>query len=203
MTTLKKLFSSQCKFVIGAVSVDQIPDNFIAEVAFAGRSNVGKSSLINAVIDQKNYARTSKLPGCTQQINFFLLMEKIFLVDLPGYGYASVSQKNRKLWDDLIPDYLIRRSNLRRIFLLIDSRHGIKKIDEEIMDALDRAAVSYQIILTKIDKIKDKDVAAIKEQVESQILIRAAAHPCIIVTSSKKFLGIRDVQSEIMKLLME
>ncbi|MDR1983153.1 MAG: ribosome biogenesis GTP-binding protein YihA/YsxC [Holosporaceae bacterium] len=200
MTTLKGLFSSPCKFIAGAASIDQIPRNFIKEIAFAGRSNVGKSSLINAVVGQKNCAHVSKLPGRTRQINFFTLMDKISLVDLPGYGYASVSKKTRKLWDDLILNYLIGRPNLRRIFLLIDSRRGIKKIDEEIMDVLDNSAVTYQIVLTKIDKIKDKDVPTLKTQIESQITTRTAAYPSVISTSSEKFLGIQDVQSEIMSL---
>jgi GTP-binding protein len=201
MTTLRELFSSPCKFVAGAASMEQIPHNFVAEVAFAGRSNVGKSSLINAVVGQKDCARVSILPGRSRQINFFSLMGKISLVDLPGYGYANVSKKTRKLWDDLILSYLIGRPNLRRIFLLIDSRHGLKKIDKEIMEIFDDSATSYQIVLTKIDK--NHDVASVKEEISLQIVAHAAAHPFIISTSSEKTLGIQDVRSEIMKLLIK
>jgi GTP-binding protein len=199
MTTLRELFGSECKFVAGAASEDQIPCNFLPEVAFIGRSNVGKSSLINALVKQRDCARVSKSPGRTRQINFFSLMNKISLADLPGYGYAAVSRQTRKSWDSLILNYLTGRPNLRRVFLLLDSRHGIKENDDEIMQILDDSAVVYQIILTKIDKIKDR--AIVEEQVKLQIQNHAAAHPTIISTSAEKTLGIQDVQAEIMKFL--
>jgi GTP-binding protein len=200
VTTLKELFSSECKFIAGAASAEQIPCNFIPEVAFAGRSNAGKSSLINALAGKKDCARVSKFPGRTQQINFFTLMDKISLADLPGYGYASISKKTRKSWDSLILNYLTGRPNLKRVFLLVDSRRGIMKNDEEIMEILDDSAVVYQIVLTKIDKIKDK--SAIEKQVEAQIASHTAAYPSIILTSSEKLIGIQELRSEIIKFIM-
>ena len=200
MITVKGLFNSECKFIAGASSIEQIPNNlFMPEVAFVGRSNVGKSSLLNAIVGDRNCARVSKQPGRTQQINFFTIQDRISLADLPGYGYAAVSKKTRKSWDRLILDYLRGRQNLRRIFMLIDSRHGIKANDEEIMDILDDSAVVYQIVLTKIDKISaNSDIA---KKVESQILKHVAAFPRIIQTSSEKMLGINDVKSEIVSIM--
>lgn len=194
------LFNSECKFIAGAASIDQIPDNlFMPEVAFAGRSNVGKSSLINAITGQRGCARVSKRPGRTQQINFFTIRDKISLADLPGYGYAAVSKQIRKSWDKLILDYLKGRQNLRRVFLLIDSRHGIKPNDEEIMKILDNSAVVYQIILTKIDKIKNVD--AVVEKNNEQIAKRVAAFPVVIPTSSETNFGIQKVCTEIVSLI--
>lgn len=200
MTTLKGLFSSECKFIAGATDVNQIPNNiYMPEVAFVGRSNVGKSSLINAVVGKRDCARVSKTPGRTQQINFFSLAEKISLADLPGYGYAVVSKKTRKIWNDLIVDYLLGRQNLRRVFLLIDSRHGLKDNDEKIMDLLDDSAVVYQVVLTKVDKIGD--IPAAIENVNKKINKRVAAFPEIIASSSEKFIGIREIQAEILSLV--
>jgi GTP-binding protein len=197
MISPKELFGSGCRFVAGAASVEQIPRNFIPEVAFIGRSNVGKSSLINALTGQKECARVSKFPGRTQQINFFSLQNKILLADLPGYGYAAISKKMRKTWDDLILGYLLGRSNLRRIFLLIDSRRGIKENDEEIMKILNDSAVVYQIIITKIDKTPGFDV----KKITLQIADYAAAYPSIIMTDSKKNTGINEVRAEIASLV--
>jgi len=191
--SIKEIFSSECRFIAGAASVEQIPSNLVMpEVAFAGRSNVGKSSLINALVGRKDCARVSKFPGRTQQINFFTLADKVSLVDLPGYGYAAISKEKRRSWDRLILDYLTGRPNLRRIFLLVDSRHGIKKNDEEIMEILDDSAVVYQIVLTKVDKIKNQ--SAMEEQIESQIQNHTAAYPTVISTSSEKSHGIQELR---------
>ena len=200
MSTIKGFFSSECKFIAGAASVEQIPNNlFMPEVAFVGRSNVGKSSLLNAVVGQRDCARVSKQPGRTQQINFFNIQDRISLADLPGYGYAAVSKKTRKLWDQLILDYLRGRQNLRRIFLLIDSRHGIKANDDEIMDILDGSAVVYQIVLTKVDKIFN--VSEATKKIDERIAKRVAAFPYSIPTSSEKKIGIQSVQQEIISLI--
>lgn len=178
---------------------DQIPPGILPEVAFVGRSNVGKSSLINALVKQKNCARVSKTPGRTQQINFFQMDNRIVLVDLPGYGYAAVSRGTRRSWDNLILQYLEGRSNLRRVFLLLDARHGIKSQDEEIMRILDAAAVSYQILLTKIDKIAEK--ISPKKQIAEQLEHHPAAHPEIIATSAEESIGMCRIQAEILKFI--
>ena len=149
------IFRHNCEFKIGAATMDAIPKTYQPEVCLAGRSNVGKSSLINALVYRKDIARVSKKPGCTRQLNFFLIDDKFFLVDLPGYGFAEASKKDKQGWNYLIKDYLRGRPNLKRVFLLIDSRHGVKKNDEDIMKILDETAVSYQIVLTKIDEVNE------------------------------------------------
>ncbi|MDR2107291.1 MAG: ribosome biogenesis GTP-binding protein YihA/YsxC [Holosporaceae bacterium] len=197
--TLKQLFGSECKFIAGAALAEQIPPSLTPEAAFVGRSNVGKSSLINAVVGGKGCARVSKSPGCTRQINFFSLGDKVFLADLPGYGYAAVSRETGRQWRDLTFKYLTGRPNLRRVFLLTDARRGIGKNDEEVMDILDVAAVPYLVVLTKIDKIKGE--AALKASTEARIGSRAAAYPAVLLTSSEKFIGIRELQAEIFRLV--
>jgi GTP-binding protein len=199
MKPQRNLFSLGYKFVAGASSIEQIPKSQMPEVAFIGRSNVGKSSLINAVVMNSSCARVSKHPGRTQQINFFSIGDKISLVDLPGYGYASVSKKTRKLWDDLILYYLSERKNLRKIFMLIDSRHGIKANDAEVMDILDELAIVYHVTLTKIDKISN--INSIEQSVVEQLSRRAAAFPHVILTSSEKKIGINNLRSEIISLI--
>ncbi len=203
MQTFKSVFDGNCEFLAGAQDIDQIPafNIIVPEVAFIGRSNVGKSSLINAVTGVDGLAKVSKTPGRTQQINFFSLNRHAILADLPGYGFASVSKKMRKQWDGLILDYLTGRQQLRRAFLLIDSRRGIMSTDDQVMKILDDAAVSYQIILTKIDEIKDEDsiVAKVKENVAKYI----AVHPDILITSSAKNIGIKDIQKTIMDFINE
>ena len=170
------------------------------EGAFVGRSNVGKSSLINSLVGRV-CARVSKTPGRTQQINFFSVNNKISLVDLPGYGYAAVSKQMRIQWDNLILDYLRYRKNLKRIFLLIDSRFGIKNNDEEIIEIFDQLGLSYQIVLTKIDKINENQLSNLIENIEKNLESHPAAFPRILSTSSKNFLGIKEISFHIMDVL--
>ena len=179
----------------------QLPADSLVEVAFAGRSNVGKSSLINALFGQKKLAKTSSTPGRTQQLNYFNLANKLYVVDLPGYGFAKAPKDIVKNWQNLINMYLVGRASLRRVFLLIDSRHGIKKIDEEIMDMLDKAAVTYQIVLTKIDKISSKELEHIIQQTNEKITQHTAAHVTILKTSSEKNLFLDELKAEVAELL--
>ncbi len=195
------LFRSTTSFMLGVASLEQLPLTELNEVAFAGRSNVGKSSLINAVTAQKGLAKTSNTPGRTQQLNYFNVDDKILLVDLPGYGYAQAPEKLVKQWQKLIMTYLQGRVNLKRVFVLIDSRHGIKKVDEEIMDMLDKAAVTYQIILTKTDKITSSALARVINETSQKISSRAAAYVRVLTTSSEKNIGIDAVRAEVASLI--
>ena len=192
----RKYFSGEIEFVLGVVAMEGLPDGDRAEIAFAGRSNVGKSSLLNALTNRKNLARTSNTPGRTQEINYFLLAQQLYIVDLPGYGYAKVSKTQSADWTDLVFAYLRGRPNLRRVMLLIDGRHGIKENDKEVMDMLDTAAVSYQIVLTKCDKPKSADFQKVLEKTLETIRTHVAAHPRLLVTSSVKGDGIEDVRAE-------
>lgn len=196
----ENLFKQQTNFMLGVAKLEQLPLTELNEVAFAGRSNVGKSSLINAVTGQKGLAKTSNTPGRTQQLNYFNVADKILIVDLPGYGYAQAPENLVKQWQKLILTYLQGRVNLKRVFVLIDSRHGIKKVDEEIMDMLDKAAVTYQIILTKTDKISQAALDKISRETESKIAKRAAAYVKVLATSSEKNVGIESVRAEIASL---
>ena len=191
------LFSGQCDFVKGVVDAAGLPADERPEVAFAGRSNVGKSSLINAIVNRKGLARTSNTPGRTQEINFFDLGGRLHLVDLPGYGYAEAPKKRVEAWNRLIRDYLRGRVQLRRVFLLIDARHGVKPIDAEIMMLLDDSAVSYQAVLTKIDKLKPGDVGKAVSALAARIAKRPAAHPQVLATSSARQIGLEAVRAEI------
>ncbi len=184
------LFAQRCDFLIAAAEIAQLPEDALPEVAFAGRSNVGKSSLVNALTGRRTLARTSSTPGRTQQLIFFSLGGRLMLVDLPGYGYASASKQAIKAWTGLTRAYLRGRAPLRRVCLLIDARHGIKEGDRAIMAALDEAAVSYQIVLTKADKTKPAALAAITEAVQGEIAGHLAAHPEVLVTSALKGEGI-------------
>ena len=170
------------------------------ECAFIGRSNVGKSSLINALVNQKYLARASNEPGRTREVNFFVLTERLRLVDLPGYGFARASKTTTAKFQNLGRDYLRGRPNLKRVFLLIDARHGLKAVDAEAMDALDLAAVSYQIVLTKADKIKPHELAATVEKTLKGIAKRPAAFPRVVATSSAKGDGIPELRAEIMEV---
>lgn len=192
----RKIFSGECDFILGVNNLTQLPDADMPEVAFAGRSNVGKSSLLNALTNRKDLARTSNTPGRTQQLNFFNLADVIYLVDMPGYGYAKVSKTQRSEWDNLIFDYLRGRPNLRCVFVLVDSRHGLKDSDEELMKMLDTAAVPYRIILTKADKGKQLD--AMKEEIAGQLKKHPAAWPSVMATSSWKNEGFAELRSVIL-----
>lgn len=197
----RELFNKKCDFVLSVANLNQLPDGDRVEVAFAGRSNVGKSSLINALFGQKKLAKTSSTPGRTQQLNYFNLDDKLYLVDLPGYGFAKAPKDIVKNWQKLINSYLVGRATLRRVFLLIDSRHGIKKIDEEIMEMLDKAAVTYQIVLTKIDKISTKELEKVLTATDRIVREHTAAHVTILKTSSEKNLYLDELKAETADLL--
>ena len=189
------LFARDCRFVTGVAQIEQLPDAHLPEVAFSGRSNVGKSSLINALTGRNGLARTSNTPGRTQQINFFDLDRRLMLVDLPGHGFAEAPKQQVQQWQDLVDTYLRGRVVLRRTCLLVDSRHGIKDNDREVMTMLDRAAVPYQLVLTKADKVKAGPLAAVRTLMAEEIAKRPAAHPDIIATSSESGLGIPELRA--------
>ncbi len=198
------LFAGPVTFLMGAVSLQTLPGADRPEIAFAGRSNVGKSSLVNALTGRKTLARTSNTPGRTQELNFFEMghdmQQPAYLVDLPGYGYAKIERKKVHAWTRLVKDYLRGRPNLRRIMLLIDSRHGLKENDREIMTMLDEAAVNYQIVLTKLDKLKVVDRDKILKKTQEDARKYVACHPTILATSSEKGWGISEVRTEIGEL---
>ncbi|MDP3747638.1 MAG: ribosome biogenesis GTP-binding protein YihA/YsxC [Phenylobacterium sp.] len=192
------LFAREASFLMGAVAIDGLPAPDLPEVAFAGRSNVGKSSLINGLVGHKKLARASNEPGRTREVNFFVLDDRLRLVDLPGYGWAKASKATVKKFQNMGRDYLRGRPNLKRAYLLIDARHGLKEVDKEPMDAFDKAAVSYQIILTKADKIKPSEVAAMVAKTQAAIAKRPAAFPRVLATSSEKGTGLPELRAEIM-----
>ncbi|WP_293382641.1 ribosome biogenesis GTP-binding protein YihA/YsxC [Phenylobacterium sp.] len=183
--------------MMGAVNIDGLPPSDLPEVAFAGRSNVGKSTLINAVAGRLHLARASNEPGRTREVNFFLADEKLRLVDLPGYGFARAGRKDVRKFQNLGRDYLRGRPNLKRAYLLIDARHGLKDVDKEALDAFDLAAVSYQIVLTKADKLKPAEVAEVTARTLAAIAKRPAAFPRVLATSSETGAGIPDLRAEI------
>ena len=193
------LFAHEVKFMMGAVQMAGLPPADLPEVAFAGRSNVGKSSLINAVAGRLHLARASNAPGRTREVNFFVADEKLRLVDLPGYGFARASRGDVRKFQNLGRDYLRGRPNLKRAYLLIDARHGLKDVDTEALDAFDVAAVSYQIVLTKADKLKPAEVAAVAAKTLQQVAKRAAAFPRVIATSAAKGTGIPELRAEILE----
>ena len=195
------LFSKETSFVKGVVDMPGLPDPDKIEVCFSGRSNVGKSSLINALTGRKGLARASNTPGRTQEINFFSIPDNHYLVDLPGYGYANAPIKVVEKWQNLLKRYLAGRQSLRRAFVLVDGRHGVKKVDTEIMSMLDNSAVTFQVVLTKLDKVKEKDQENIMEQVRTSLQKHPAAFPEIILTSSEKGLGIQTLRSVIATLV--
>lgn len=193
------LFCQQCDFMRGVQTLDDLPPVELPEVAFAGRSNVGKSSLLNALTGRNTLARTSHTPGRTQQLNFFNLGNRLCLVDMPGYGYAQASKTQIAAWTAVMKQYLRGRPNLHRVYLLIDSRQGIKKNDVEMMELLDETAVSYQVILTKADKVKPTELDAIYQKTIATLRTHPAAHPEVLTTSSHAKNGIIDLQAEIAK----
>ena len=192
------LFAHPVAFMMGAAKIDGLPSPDLPEVAFAGRSNVGKSSLINALVGHKKLARASNEPGRTREVNFFVLDQQLRLVDLPGYGFAKVSRSTAEDFQNLGRAYLRGRPNLKRVYLLIDARHGLKDVDDEALKALDISAVSYQIVLTKADKLKPGAVATLVEATLKAIAKRPAAFPRILATSSEKGVGLPELRAEIM-----
>ena len=195
------LCAGPVSFVLGAADLRQLPTGDRPEIAFAGRSNVGKSSLINALLGRKDLARASAEPGRTREINYFDLGEgRMWLVDLPGFGYAKVSRTQVEKWTRLTKTYLRGRANLRRVFLLVDSRRGLMSTDSEMMAMLDNAAVPYQIVLTKVDKVKKSDVDALIAKISVVLKKHPAAHPIVRPTSSQKGFGLPELRAEIAML---
>lgn len=208
----RALFNKSWIFIRGVPSMKFLPPEGPVEIAFAGRSNVGKSSLINALVGKKGLARTSNTPGRTQELNYFVPdgysgekddLPPLALVDMPGYGFAEAPKAHVDAWTRLVFDYLRGRTTLKRVYVLIDSRHGIKKNDAEVLDLLDKAAVSYQIVLTKIDKIKAAGVTPLMAETQKLTMRRAACFPGIIATSSEKGLGLDDLRAAIALVVKE
>ena len=199
----RKLFAGPCDFIWAAAKAGDLPPGGPAEFAFAGRSNVGKSSLVNALTGRKTLARVSHTPGRTQQLNFFALGERARLVEMPGYGYAAVSKTKISSWDGLMKDYLRGRAKLLRVYVLIDGRRGVMKVDEEMLDALDASAVSYALVLTKKDEVKKGDVDRLLTETQAKIARRPAAFPHVLFTSSHTGEGVPELRAAIAQLLAE
>ena len=199
----RKLFAGPCEFFFAAAKSDGLPPLGPPEIAFAGRSNVGKSSLVNALTGRLSLARTSNTPGRTQQLIFFNLGDRLTLVDMPGYGYAAVAKAKSASWGALARDYLRGRSSLMRVFLLIDGRHGLKDSDHETMKQLDAAAVSYAVVLTKRDEVKPTDQAARVEATLAALRAHPAAYPDVIFTSSRTGEGVAELRGHVARMLRE
>ncbi len=195
------LFAQESRFLLGVASLRQLPEDSLPEVAFAGRSNVGKSTLLNALTGRKALARTSNTPGRTQQLNFFDLGGRLTLVDMPGYGYAKAPKAEVAAWTRLIRDYLRGRVGLRRLCLLIDARHGVKPVDTELMDLLEESAVVFQVVLTKADKAKN--LAALIAETQKTVAAYRAGAPLVLATSSRQSRGIAELRAELAKLALD
>ncbi|HTV38291.1 MAG TPA: ribosome biogenesis GTP-binding protein YihA/YsxC [Xanthobacteraceae bacterium] len=206
--TGRRLFAAPWSFIAAAGSLAALPPMAAPEIAFAGRSNVGKSSLINALTGRRALARTSNTPGRTQELIFFARPGKeggspLVLVDMPGYGYAAAAKQKISAWTRLIQDYLHGRATLLRVYLLIDARHGAMAADTDIFETLDEAAVSYQVVLTKSDRVGSEDLAARLDSVRTMLARRAAAYPQVLATSAEKGTGIADLRAAVSRLLHE
>lgn len=200
LETGRKLFTQLCEFQRGVLKLEDMPDVDMPEVTFAGRSNVGKSSLINALTGRRSLARASVTPGRTQEINFFDLGWRLMLSDLPGYGFAQAPKDKVEAWTDFIKLYLKGRTTLRRAMVLIDSRHGLKDVDREIMKLMDDSAVNYQIVMTKADKVKPGPLAATRAAIAKELTEHVAGHPDVLVTSAEDGFGIPDLRAALSEL---
>lgn len=196
----RRLFAQECRFVMGGAALATLPVADLPEIAFAGRSNVGKSSLVNALTGRSTLARTSNTPGRTQQLNFFDLGGRLMLVDLPGYGFAKAPKDQVRRWETLVRGYLRGRPILRRACLLVDARHGLKDSDREMMAMLDAAAVSYQVVFTKADKVKPDAVAQLAAATAAELARHTAAHPEIVVTSAQEGSGVAELRAALAAL---
>ncbi|MGA7975581.1 MAG: ribosome biogenesis GTP-binding protein YihA/YsxC [Pseudolabrys sp.] len=199
----RRLFVTHWDFVAAAASEASLPAMRGTEIAFAGRSNVGKSSLINALTNHKSLARTSRTPGRTQELIFFSSGKELRIVDMPGYGYAAAAKSKIAAWTDLIHAYLRGRANLARVYVLVDARHGLKDTDAPTLDELGRAAVSHQVVLTKADAVKPAELAARAAEVEAALAKRPAAYPKVLTTSAEKGIGLPELRAAVARLMAE